>query len=165
MSISEHLPKLMSPLLDWAISHSLRAAFLGSGCCGSELNQTHSCKYDLNRFGITLETNPTQTDLLIVSTVVNQKLASVLKEFYAAMKPPRFVVAVGSCACSGGLFSSINGVQTSLGIQSLDQVIPVDIFIPGCPPRPEAIMNGIIQLQTKITKGNYHGSGSRSFRH
>lgn len=132
----------------WAQSNSLWYFQVSGGCCADELISTQSCKYDLERFGCLPQSHPEQADLLIVSTAVTEKLAIEIKRIYDLMPEPKYVMAVGACANGGGAFSS----QVSYCVkEGLDKVIPVDIFVPGCPPRPEAIMNGLIRLQEKIS--------------
>jgi len=132
---------------NWARSHSLWYYSVTGGCCADEMFSAQACKYDLERFGSLPQMHPEQADLLIVSTVVTEKLAPEIKKIYDAMPNPKYVLALGACACSGGAFSS----QVSYAVKSnLEAVVPVDVFVPGCPPRPEAMMNGLILLQEKI---------------
>ena len=131
----------------WAQSHSLWYYSVTGGCCADEVFSAQACKYDLERFGSLPQAHPEQADLLIASTVVTEKLAPEIKKIYDAMPSPKYVLALGACACSGGAFSP----QVSYSVKSnLASVIPVDVYVPGCPPRPEAIMNGLILLQEKI---------------
>jgi NADH-quinone oxidoreductase subunit B len=112
------------------------------------------CRYDLERFGCLPQVDPRQADLLIVCGMVSQKIAPYLKQLYEEMLPPKYVLAVGACANCGGPFS---GESSYSVISGVDQVLPVDVLVPGCPPRPEAIMNGLIALQEKISgqESNY----------
>ncbi|MFN7685737.1 MAG: NADH-quinone oxidoreductase subunit B [Oligoflexia bacterium] len=135
-------------LLDWAQASSLRYFSVNVGCCADELFQTESCRYDMERFGALPEADPLFADLLIVSGAVSVRLAPELKKVYDKMPHPRYVMAIGSCACSGGAFGpDATGGITLAGIS---KVLPVDVFVPGCPPRPEAILEGLIRLQEKI---------------
>ena len=119
----------------------------GGGCCADEVLMSFGARYDLERFGCREQIDPGQADLLIVNGGVTKKAAPYLKELYERMVEPRYVLALGACACSGGPFS---GKQSSSTLSGVGDLIPVDIYVPGCPPRPEAIMNGLINLQEKI---------------
>jgi NADH-quinone oxidoreductase subunit B len=114
---------------------------LGSACCADEIFSAEGPRYDIERFGFLPCATPEESDLLIINGAVNSKLLPELRRIYERMKTPRFVIAVGSCACSGGMFGSKDGYNVVGGIQ---EIIPINVFVPGCPPRPEAIMNGIL---------------------
>ncbi len=111
------------------------------------------CRYDLERFGCLPQVDPRQADLLIICGMVSYKIAPYLKELYDEMLAPKYVLAVGACANCGGPFSAESSYSVVPGV---NQVIPVDVFVPGCPPRPEAIMNGLIALQEKISGQESH---------
>ena len=134
-------------LLNWARSQSLWYVSTGSGCCADEVLNSIGCRYDLERFGCVPQADATQSDLLIVSGIVTQKGAPFLKAVYDQMLSPKYVLSVGACANCGGLFAPEFSYST---ISGADQILPVDVFVPGCPPRPEAVMNGLIALQEKI---------------
>ena len=135
-------------LLKWSRARSLWYVSTGAGCCADEVLDSMGCRYDLERFGCVPEVDPRHADLLIVCGVVTHKAVPHLKELYDSMLTPKYVLAVGACANCGGLFSP----QFSYSVvQGVNQVIPVDVYVPGCPPRPEAIMNGLIALQEKIS--------------
>lgn len=136
-------------LMTWAQSSSLWYYSVGGGCCADELLSVQGCRYDLERFGCLPQAHPEQADLLIVSTVVTEKMSEVIRDIYSRMPSPKYVMAVGACANSGGAF---NDRVTYVKTNPLDAIIPVDVYVPGCPPRPEAIMDGLIQLQEKIRK-------------
>jgi NADH-quinone oxidoreductase subunit B len=137
-------------LVNWARKNSLWPLTFGTACCGIELMATLASRYDLARFGAeVMRFSPRQSDLLIVSGRIVLKMAPVLKLIYNQMPEPKWVIAQGACACSGGLFNTY-GV-----IQGVDQFLPVDIYIPGCPPRPEDILNGLMKLQKKIEKESF----------
>lgn len=141
----------ISQILSWAQAHSFWYLSVGGGCCADELWAAQSCRYDLERFGCIPEVDPRQADLLIVSGVVTKKAAPYLKELYEKMPSPKYVLALGACTNCGGIF----GPQWSYSVlPGLESVLPVDIYVAGCPPRPEAIMNGLIRLQEKARE--YH---------
>jgi NADH-quinone oxidoreductase subunit B len=145
--MSSFLSARVSDLVDWARASSLWYFNVGGGCCADEVLSGQGCRYDIERFGALPQTHPEQADLLIVSTAVTERLLPVIREVYARMPSPKYVMSVGACANSTGAFSERVSYAKAL---PLDQVIPVDVFVPGCPPRPEAIMNGLIRLQEKI---------------
>ncbi len=131
----------------WAQASSLWYYSVGGGCCADELISAQACRYDLERFGCLPQAHPEQADLLIVNTLVTEKMAGVILEIYSRMPLPRYVMAVGACALTCGAFSDRVSYSKP---KPLDEIIPVDVYVPGCPPRPEAIMDGLIQLQKKI---------------
>ena len=135
-------------LLKWAQSRSLWYVSTGSGCCADEVLNTIGSRYDLERFGCVQQVDPRQADLLIVSGMVSYKAAPHLKHLYDTMLNPKYVLAIGACASCGGPFNPEFSYSVVPGV---DQVIPVDVYVPGCPPRPEAIMNGLIALQERIS--------------
>lgn len=135
-------------VLKWARSRSLWYVSTGTGCCADEVLDSMGCRYDLERFGCVQQVDPRQADLLIVCGMVSYKAAPYLKSLYDTMLTPKYVLAVGACANCGGPFSPEFSYSVVPGV---DQVIPVDVYVPGCPPRPEAIMNGLIALQEKIS--------------
>jgi len=103
-----------------------------------------AARNDLDRFGIIFRASPRQADVLIVAGTLTYKMAPILRRVYDQMSHPRWVVAMGSCACSGGVF------RTYSTVQGVDQIVPVDIYVPGCPPRPEALIEGLLKLQRVI---------------
>lgn len=137
-------------VLKWARAQSLWYVTTGTGCCADEILSSMGCRYDLERFGCLPQVDPRQADLLIIAGVVTYKAASHLKRAYDEMSLPKYVLAVGSCANCGGPFSPDLSYSV---VPGADRIIPVDVYVPGCPPRPEAIMNGLVTLQEKI-RGN-----------
>ncbi len=135
-------------LKDWSRGNSLWPASFGLACCAIEMMATAAGTYDLARFGSELyRASPRQADLLIVSGRVAQKMAPVLREIYDQMPDPKWVIAMGDCAACGGVFNNYAIVQ------GVDKIVPVDVYVPGCPPRPEALIDGLIKLQQRIAQG------------
>ena len=123
-------------------SHSLWPLPFATSCCGIEFMGTMGSNYDLGRFGAErMGFTPRQCDVLLVAGTIAKKLAPVLKQVYLQMAEPRWVVAIGACASSGGIFDSYSVLQ------GIDKIIPVDVYVPGCPPRPEQIIEGVMQVQ------------------
>lgn len=135
-------------VLGWARKYSLFQYPFITACCGIEYMSTACAHYDLDRFGAGLTRfSPRQADMLLVVGTITHKLAPVLKTVYDQMTEPKWVIAFGTCAVSGGIYNNYSVVQGA------DRIIPVDIYIPGCPPRPETVLDGLIKLQEKIQNG------------
>jgi NADH-quinone oxidoreductase subunit B len=128
-----------------ARSNSLWPLPFATSCCGIEFMATMGSHYDIARFGSERPSfSPRQADLLMVMGTIAKKMAPVVKQVYLQMAEPRWVMAVGACACSGGIF------DTYSVLQGIDQVVPVDVYVPGCPPRPEAIIDGFMKIQDLV---------------
>jgi NADH-quinone oxidoreductase subunit B len=139
------LSRMVSQGLGWARKYSLFQYPFVTACCGMEFMAVASARYDLDRFGAALPRfTPRQADLLMVVGTVNCKQAPILRRVYDSMADPKWVVAFGVCASSGGFYDNYATVQ------GIDRVVPVDVYIPGCPPRPEQVLDGIILLQKRI---------------
>ena len=134
-------------LVNWARKGSLWPFPFATACCGIEFMSVVSSHYDLARFGAeVVRFSPRQADLLIVAGTVNDKIAPVLKKIYDQMPEPKWVIAMGACAASGGFYRAYHVVQ------GIDEIIPVDVYVAGCPPTPENLINGIMMIQKKIEK-------------
>ncbi len=132
-------------LLQWARSNSLWPAQFGLACCAIEMMSTAASRYDMARFGMEVfRASPRQSDVMIVAGRVSQKMAPVLVTIYEQMLEPKWVVAMGDCASCGGIFNNYAVVQ------GVDRLVPVDVYVAGCPPAPEALLDGLIALQNKI---------------
>jgi NADH-quinone oxidoreductase subunit B len=130
-----------------------------TSCCGIEFMATMGSHYDLGRFGAErLGFSPRQTDLLMVMGTIAKKMGPILKQVYLQMAEPRWVMAVGACASSGGIF------DTYSVLQGIDQVIPVDVYVPGCPPRPEAILDGFIKIQDLVGEESLRRRNSEKYK-
>lgn len=135
-------------LFNWARLSSLWPMTFGLACCAIEMMATGASRFDLDRFGIFFRSSPRQSDVMIVSGTVTMKMASRIKRLYEQMPEPKYVISMGSCATCGGPYWK-HGYHVLKGV---DRIIPVDVYIPGCPPRPEALIEGLLKLREKIRK-------------
>ena len=148
-------------LINWGRSNSVWGLLLGTSCCAIEFMALGAARYDMARFGFEVTRNsPRQADVLVVMGTITYRTAPVMKRLYDQMAEPKYVVAVGGCTISGGPFIKSYNV-----VNGIDKVIPVDVYIPGCPPRPEAFYYGLMQLQRKMKVERYLGGVNRSHAH
>lgn len=135
----------LSDILAWARKSSVWPYVFGTACCGIEYMSVVGPKYDIARFGAeVVRFSPRQSDLMIVAGTITEKMAPVIKKVYEQMTEPKWVMAMGACAASGGFYRAYHVLQ------GVDQIIPVDIYVAGCPPTPEAVIAGLMKLQDKI---------------
>ncbi len=134
--------------INWTRTRSMWAATFGLACCAIEMMATGAAHNDLARFGMEVfRASPRQADLMIVAGRVSQKMAPVLRQVYDQMSEPKWVISMGACASTGGMFNNYALVQ------GVDEVVPVDVYVPGCPPGPQSLMHGILTLQDKVMAG------------
>ena len=137
----------LDAVVNWGRKNSLWPLPFGTACCAIEFMSVMASKYDMSRFGAeAMRFSPRQSDMMLVLGTITNKMAPVLRTIYAQMAEPKWVVSVGVCASSGGMY------RTYATLQGIDRIIPVDVYVPGCPPRPESMIYGVMKLQEKIEK-------------
>ena len=147
----------LDDLINWGRSNSLWPLTFATSCCGIEFMAVGAARYDFARFGFEVaRASPRQADMIMVAGTITHKMAPVLKRLYDQMADPKYVVAVGGCAVSGGPFKKSYHV-----LNGVDKILPVDVYIPGCPPRPEALLYGMMQLQRKVKLEKFFGGVNR----
>ncbi len=152
MGIEKYLPDgiiltTVEKAVNWSRKSSLWPLGFGLACCAIEMMSTFASRFDLARFGMeVMRPSPRQADLMIVSGRLSVRMAPVIRQLYDQMPNPRYVISMGACASCGGIFNNYAIVQ------GVDRVIPVDVYVPGCPPRPEQLIDGIMKLRAKIEK-------------
>jgi len=135
----------LEDVVNWGRKYSLWPMPFGTACCAIEFMGAVSSAFDISRFGAeVVRFSPRQSDLLLVMGTINYKQAPVLKKIYEQMCDPKWVISVGACACSGGFYNNYSVLQ------GIDEVIPVNVYVPGCPPRPEQVLDAVVKLQKQI---------------
>jgi NADH-quinone oxidoreductase subunit B len=158
----EEIPVLLTSvdkIVNWARRSAIWPVTFGLACCAIEMMSMAASRYDIARFGAEVfRGSPRQSDLMIVAGRLSRKMAPVLRRIYDQMPEPKYVISMGACASVGGVFDNYALVQ------GVDQIVPVDVFVPGCPPRPEALIYGIVMLQRKIDQQKLGELSSESAR-
>ncbi|GJQ12413.1 hypothetical protein GpartN1_g4204.t1 [Galdieria partita] len=145
----EYVVSKLDDLCNWARSNSLWPMTFGLACCAVEMMHAAAPRYDLDRMGIVFRPSPRQSDVMIVAGTLTNKMAPALRKVYDQMPEPRWVISMGSCANGGGYYHYSYSV-----VRGCDRIVPVDIYVPGCPPTSEALVYGLLQLQKKIKRQN-----------
>lgn len=153
MGIEKYIPDgiiltTVEKAVNWSRKSSLWPLGFGLACCAIEMMSTFASRYDLSRFGMeVMRPSPRQADLMIVAGRLSVRMAPIIRQLYDQMPNPKYVISMGACASCGGVFNNYAVVQ------GVDKVIPVDVYVPGCPPRPEQLIDGIMKLRAKIDQG------------
>ncbi len=146
----------VADLYNWARLSSLWPMLYGTACCFIEFAALIGSRFDFDRFGLVPRSSPRQADLIITAGTVTMKMAPALVRLYEEMPEPKYVIAMGACTITGGMFSS----DSTTAVRGVDKLIPVDVYIPGCPPRPEAIIDAIIKLRKKVANESIQERGT-----
>ncbi len=147
----------LDEMINWGRGNSIWPLTFATSCCGIEYMSIGAARYDFARFGFEVtRASPRQADMIMVAGTITHKMAPVLRRLYDQMADPKYVIAVGGCAICGGPFKKSYHV-----VDGIDKIVPVDVYIPGCPPRPEALLYGMIQLQNKVKAQKFFGDVNR----
>ncbi len=150
-ALTQALSNFISPIANLARSNSVWPLTFGTSCCAIEMMSVGMSKFDISRFGSEVfRATPRQADMIITAGTVTRKMAPALITLYEQLPEPKYVIAMGACTVTGGMFNDSYSV-----VQGVDRIIPVDVYLPGCPPRPEALLDALIKLQQKIRTENY----------
>jgi NADH-quinone oxidoreductase subunit B len=145
-------------VVNWARESSLWPFVFGTACCAIEFMSTAASKHDISRFGAeVVRFSPRQADLLIVAGTISYKQAPILKQIYDQMPEPKWVVSMGACACSGGFYDNYTTLQ------GIDEIIPVDVYVAGCPPRPESVLDAIMMVQKELKNDSLSTERNKEF--
>ncbi len=166
MELNQHLipndtaiTTTLDAAIGWARESSLWPMIFGTACCAIEFMSVAASKYDISRFGAeVVRFSPRQADLLIVAGTITYKQAPILKQIYDQMSEPKWVISMGACACSGGFYDNY------CTMQGIDEIIPVDLYVGGCPPRPEALLDALLSLQKDLRTNKYNPDRHKDFK-
>lgn len=152
-ALGEFLSPVISPIANLARSNSVWPLTFGTSCCAIEMMSVGMSAFDISRFGSEVfRATPRQADMILTAGTITRKMAPALITLYEQMPEPKYVIAMGACTITGGMFNDSYSV-----VQGVDRIIPVDVYLPGCPPRPESILDALLKLQQKIRTENYAG--------